>query len=141
MSERASERRVCVCAFLPGCSFLATLMGAGGHQVAKTETATFNSTYTTVGELELLSRILTLFHDPLMIMVIKLCLTFMTFPLFLCNYEVARSHDLSFLVASLIIRYVFVIGCDQILCAILNVQLHALFLFTKQPVYPCVTPC
>lgn len=30
----------------PSCCFLATLMGAGGHQVAETETATFNGAQT-----------------------------------------------------------------------------------------------
>lgn len=56
---------------LSACYFLSTLMGAGGHQVARTETATFNSTIHHTRKLVHLGCILILFHGPLIIMVVK----------------------------------------------------------------------
>lgn len=59
------------------CCFLATLMGAGGHQVAKTETATFKQRLHHGREPEHLHCILLLFHEPLMIMVLKIVFHFL----------------------------------------------------------------
>lgn len=97
------------CVFLPACCFLATLMGAGGHQVAKTETATFNNTHIqqswTQAPLPYFNSISWTTED----YGCKIVFYFYDFFPFLCNYEVSRSHDLSFWSRVLIIYYVLLL--------------------------------